>query len=114
MASRTLLASLARSASASLAARSTAQQQQQVRLVSHSRVCLAQVPDGLRKWAFNMSGFNQYGLYHDDALQETEDLKEAVRRLPPQLQVSENKEKVDTYTESSVVQHGRLCSFGVT
>ena len=32
-------------------------------------------------------GFNQYGLYHDDALYEHADVAEAVRRLPPQLQV---------------------------
>ena len=41
----------------------------------------------IQKWAFNSAGWNQYGLYHDDALFEHEDVKEAVRRLPPSIQV---------------------------
>ncbi|XP_071441042.1 cytochrome b-c1 complex subunit 7-like [Hetaerina americana] len=36
----------------------------------------------LRRWAYNLSGFNKYGLHHDDCLDETEDVKEALRRLP--------------------------------
>ena len=28
------------------------------------------------------SGFNQFGLYHDDCLYENDDVKEALRRLP--------------------------------
>ncbi|KAG5673260.1 hypothetical protein PVAND_003323 [Polypedilum vanderplanki] len=36
------------------------------------------------RWAYNLSGFNQYGLHHDDVLYETEDVKEALRRLPQQ------------------------------
>eukprot|EP00099_Drosophila_melanogaster_P023757 NP_651614.1 Ubiquinol-cytochrome c reductase 14 kDa subunit-like [Drosophila melanogaster] len=39
----------------------------------------------LGKWAYNMSGFNQYGLYRDDCLYENEDVAEAVRRLPRKL-----------------------------
>ena len=31
---------------------------------------------------FSASGFNQFGLYHDDALQETPEVKEALSRLP--------------------------------
>merc|ERR1712080_133739 len=38
-----------------------------------------------KKWVFNASGFNQYGLYHDDALYETEDVIEALKRIPPHL-----------------------------
>merc|ERR1711934_804878 len=30
-------------------------------------------------------GFNQFGLYHDDALQETPEVKEALSRLPQDL-----------------------------
>jgi len=41
--------------------------------------------DGFKKWAFEASGFNQYGLYHDDALNESDDVKEALRRLPQHL-----------------------------
>ncbi|CAD7088539.1 unnamed protein product [Hermetia illucens] len=37
------------------------------------------------KWAYNLSGFNQYGLHRDDCLYETEDVKEAIRRLPRKL-----------------------------
>ncbi|KAH8297156.1 hypothetical protein KR044_005558 [Drosophila immigrans] len=39
----------------------------------------------LGKWAYKMSGFNQYGLHRDDCLYETEDVIEAVRRLPRKL-----------------------------
>ena len=41
----------------------------------------------LREWAFKSAGYNQYGLYYDDCLYENEDVKEAIRRLPPTLQV---------------------------
>merc|ERR1711928_252819 len=40
---------------------------------------------GWKRWAFNASGFNQFGLYHDDALQETPEVKEALSRLPQDL-----------------------------
>jgi len=36
----------------------------------------------LGKWAYNLSGFNQLGLQHDDCLYEDDDVKEALRRLP--------------------------------
>lgn len=36
----------------------------------------------VKKWAFNASGFNQYGLYHDDAMYENDDVKEALKRVP--------------------------------
>ncbi|KAH8386455.1 hypothetical protein KR093_000628 [Drosophila rubida] len=39
----------------------------------------------LGKWAYNLSGFNQYGLHRDDCLYENEDVTEAVRRLPRKL-----------------------------
>merc|ERR1712025_272872 len=39
----------------------------------------------LKRWAFNASGFNQFGLYHDDCLYENDDVKEALRRLPAHL-----------------------------
>ena len=28
-----------------------------------------------KKWVFDSSGFNQYGLYHDDVLYEDDDVK---------------------------------------
>ncbi|KPJ16421.1 Cytochrome b-c1 complex subunit 7 [Papilio machaon] len=36
----------------------------------------------LKKWAYNLSGFNKYGLLRDDCLYENEDVQEALRRLP--------------------------------
>lgn len=39
----------------------------------------------LQKFAYNLSGFNKYGLQRDDLLFEDEDVKEALRRLPPKL-----------------------------
>ncbi|KAM3967516.1 ubiquinol-cytochrome C reductase complex 14kD subunit [Aphomia sociella] len=36
----------------------------------------------LKRWAYNLSGFNKYGLLRDDCLHETDDVKEALRRLP--------------------------------
>merc|ERR1712083_133160 len=40
---------------------------------------------GWKRWTFNASGFNQFGPYHDDALQETPEVKEALSRLPQDL-----------------------------
>ncbi len=44
-------------------------------------------PEGVRKTLYNMTGHNKYGLYNDDMYVEDEDVLEALRRLPPQLQV---------------------------
>merc|ERR1712026_415746 len=33
----------------------------------------------LKRWAFNASGFNQFGLYHDDCLYENEDVRKLLR-----------------------------------
>ncbi|XP_059051182.1 cytochrome b-c1 complex subunit 7-like [Achroia grisella] len=43
------------------------------------------VHSSLKRWAYNLSGFNKYGLLRDDCLYETEDVKEALRRLPDNL-----------------------------
>ncbi|CAH1639861.1 unnamed protein product [Spodoptera littoralis] len=40
------------------------------------------VLSNMKRWAYNMSGFNKYGLLRDDCLHETEDVTEALRRLP--------------------------------
>ena len=45
-------------------------------------------PDWIRKYMYNLSGWNQYGLYKDDLMVENEVVQEAIRRLPPNLQVS--------------------------
>jgi len=39
----------------------------------------------VKKWAYNLSGFNKLGLMRDDVLMETSDVAEAVKRLPPKL-----------------------------
>ncbi|XP_047985467.1 cytochrome b-c1 complex subunit 7-like [Leguminivora glycinivorella] len=36
----------------------------------------------MKQWAYNLSGFNKYGLMRDDCLYETEDVTEALRRIP--------------------------------
>ncbi|XP_057331316.1 cytochrome b-c1 complex subunit 7-like [Microplitis mediator] len=44
------------------------------------------ISTGFKKWCYNLSRFNQYGLMHDDVLYETPEVKEAIRRLPQDLQ----------------------------
>ena len=44
-------------------------------------------PIWIRKHMYNLSGWNQYGLYKDDLMVENPDVREAIRRLPPNLQV---------------------------
>lgn len=40
----------------------------------------------LKKWAYNLSGFNKYGLHRDDLLHEFDpDVKEALTRCPQNL-----------------------------
>ena len=47
-----------------------------------------QYPEWFRKWFFNTSQYPRYGLYYHDTLREDRiDIKEAVARLPPQIQV---------------------------
>lgn len=45
------------------------------------------VPENIKSFYFNLQGFNQYGLLHDDCLNETEIVKEAISRLSLQMQV---------------------------
>ncbi|XP_003693808.1 cytochrome b-c1 complex subunit 7 [Apis florea] len=39
----------------------------------------------LQKWAYEAAGFNQYGLHRDDILHETEEVREALKRVPPHI-----------------------------
>lgn len=39
----------------------------------------------IRKWFFDKAGYNKYGLYRDDCLNETPDVVEAIRRLPQKV-----------------------------
>ncbi|KAF7996511.1 hypothetical protein HCN44_002143 [Aphidius gifuensis] len=41
--------------------------------------------NGFKRWAYNLSGFNKYGLRYDDCLYESPVVKEALRRLPQKL-----------------------------
>ncbi|XP_030025215.1 LOW QUALITY PROTEIN: cytochrome b-c1 complex subunit 7-like [Manduca sexta] len=43
------------------------------------------VRSSLNKWAYNLAGFNKYGLLRDDCLHETPDVQEALRRLPQHI-----------------------------
>ncbi|KAK4321980.1 hypothetical protein Pmani_007246 [Petrolisthes manimaculis] len=43
---------------------------------------MAQLTSSVKRFVFRASGFNQMGLYHDDCLYETSDVKEALRRIP--------------------------------
>ncbi|XP_026468751.1 cytochrome b-c1 complex subunit 7-like [Ctenocephalides felis] len=43
------------------------------------------VKDKIKKWAYNASGFNQYGLHLDDVRHEDADVTEALRRLPQNI-----------------------------
>ena len=45
------------------------------------------IPEGIKEFYFNLQGFNQYGLLHDDVLHETEIVTKAISRLAPQIQV---------------------------
>jgi len=58
---------------------------------------------GFKKWVFNSSGFNQYGLYHDDIRYETDEVKEALRRLPQHLQ-DERAFRIQRATQCSVMK----------
>ncbi|XP_020295928.1 cytochrome b-c1 complex subunit 7-like [Pseudomyrmex gracilis] len=42
------------------------------------------------KWCYNLSGFNQYGLWRDDVLYENKDVKEALKRLPQHIKDERN------------------------
>ncbi|CAH1114620.1 unnamed protein product [Psylliodes chrysocephalus] len=44
----------------------------------------------LQKWAYNLSGFNKYGLWRDDILYENEDVAEALKRLPEKIKDERN------------------------
>eukprot|EP01104_Vermistella_antarctica_P005125 TRINITY_DN15544_c1_g1_i1.p1 TRINITY_DN15544_c1_g1~~TRINITY_DN15544_c1_g1_i1.p1 ORF type:complete len:141 (-),score=36.53 TRINITY_DN15544_c1_g1_i1:158-550(-) len=39
----------------------------------------------------SLAGYRQYGLVADDLIVETDDVKEAVRRLPPQIRENRNR-----------------------
>ncbi|XP_029161281.1 cytochrome b-c1 complex subunit 7-like [Nylanderia fulva] len=48
------------------------------------------ITTSFRKWCYNFSGFNQYGLWRDDCLHENADVIEALRRLPQQIKDERN------------------------
>ncbi|KAG5869873.1 hypothetical protein JTB14_017382 [Gonioctena quinquepunctata] len=39
----------------------------------------------LHKWAYNLSGFNKYGLWRDDILHVNDNVQEALRRVPQEV-----------------------------
>merc|ERR1711868_100728 len=60
-------------------------------------------PDWVRKYMYNLSGWNQYGLYKDDLMVENEDVQEAIRRLPPTLQ-DERSFRIQRATQLSLMK----------
>lgn len=44
----------------------------------------------LKRWAYNLSGFNKLGLMRDDCLYEDDDVKEALRRIPEEIRNERN------------------------
>lgn len=69
-------------------------------------MALAYVPkrlmsSALQKFAYNLSGFNKYGLHRDDLLYEDEDVAEALRRLPQKL-VDERNYRILRATQLSI------------
>lgn len=58
-----------------------------------SRKLAAEVPAWkltIQKWLYNRSYFPQLGMMRDDIREETEDVKEAIRRLPKRLYDARN------------------------
>ena len=60
----------------------------QVKTVVPNRTLIKlNLPLGIRKKMYDLSAFNQYGLYKHDIYIETEEVAEALRRLPKDIQV---------------------------
>nr|XP_057902828.1 cytochrome b-c1 complex subunit 7 [Doryrhamphus excisus] len=53
-----------------------------INMASRAPVASGRLLSGLRKWYYNLSGFNKFGLMRDDTIYEDGDVKEALRRLP--------------------------------
>lgn len=65
------------------------------------------VSTAVKKWAYNLSGFNKYGLHRDDLLDEYDpDVIEALRRCP-QKTVDERNYRALRATQLSI-QHSIL------
>ena len=62
-------------------------------------------PESMKKFYFNLQGFNQYGLLHDDCLHETEIVQQAISRLSAEMQVTENFLSV---TKVVIILYGKL------
>merc|ERR1712212_180793 len=56
-----------------------------INMASRAPVQTGKLLFGLRKWYYNLCGFNKIGLYRDDTIYEDSDVKEALRRLPENL-----------------------------
>ncbi|XP_038160024.1 cytochrome b-c1 complex subunit 7 [Cyprinodon tularosa] len=51
-------------------------------MASRAPVVTGRLMLGLRKWYYNLCGFNKLGLMRDDTIYEDSDVKEALKRLP--------------------------------
>ncbi|XP_072378336.1 cytochrome b-c1 complex subunit 7-like [Diabrotica undecimpunctata] len=56
---------------------------------------------GLQKWAYNLAGFNRYGLWRDDLLHEDSDVAEALKRVP-QKTIDERNYRILRATQLSL------------
>ncbi|XP_016136348.1 cytochrome b-c1 complex subunit 7-like [Sinocyclocheilus grahami] len=54
-------------------------------MASRAPAATSRLMVGFRKWYYNACGFNKLGLMRDDTINENNDVKEAIRRLPEQV-----------------------------
>ncbi|XP_023012428.1 cytochrome b-c1 complex subunit 7 [Leptinotarsa decemlineata] len=55
----------------------------------------------LKKWAYNLSGFNKYGLWRDDVRYVDEDVSEALKRVPQSV-IDERNYRILRATQLSI------------
>ncbi|XP_047461619.1 cytochrome b-c1 complex subunit 7 [Mugil cephalus] len=54
-------------------------------MASRAPVAGGRLMYGVRKWYYNMCGFNKLGLMRDDTIYEDTDVQEALKRLPENI-----------------------------
>ncbi|XP_019731248.1 cytochrome b-c1 complex subunit 7 [Hippocampus comes] len=54
----------------------------ELKMATRVPVASGRLLSSVRKWYYNLSGFNKIGLMRDDTIYEDNDVKEALRRLP--------------------------------
>merc|ERR1711976_739738 len=68
----------------------------------------------VKKWVFNASKFNRYGLYHDDTLNEDSVVSEALKRVPQHI-IDERTYRIQValqlYIQRSILPREEWVSF---